>query len=133
MGSRLEAESTPLLTRAANIFERRPAMRRLSIIDLAGGKQPTHNADGTKWIVFNGEIYNYQELLEGLEERGHRFYTRSDTEAIVHLYDEYGEGCLEHLRGMFAFAIWDEWDRSSIARDRVGKSRCFTRINRTAI
>lgn len=98
------------------------AMRRLSIIDLASGKQPIHNADGTKWIVFNGEIYNYRELREGLEARGHTFYTRSDTEAIIHLYDEYGEGCLEHLRGMFAFAIWDETDRSLFAaRDRVGK------------
>ncbi len=98
------------------------AMRRLSIIDLASGKQPIHNADSTKWIVFNGEIYNYQELRKGLEERGHKLYTHSDTEAIVHLYDEYGAGCLEHLRGMFAFAIWDENDRSLfIARDRVGK------------
>ncbi|MBP6004834.1 MAG: asparagine synthase (glutamine-hydrolyzing) [Pyrinomonadaceae bacterium] len=98
------------------------AMRRLSIIDLASGKQPIHNADRTKWIVFNGEIYNYRELREGLEARGHTFYTRSDTEAIIHLYDEYGEGCLEHLRGMFAFAIWDETDRSLFAaRDRVGK------------
>lgn len=98
------------------------AMRRLSIIDLASGKQPIHNADRTKWIVFNGEIYNYQELRRGLEERGHEFYTRSDTEAIIHLYDEYGPQCLEHLRGMFAYAIWDESDRSLfIARDRVGK------------
>lgn len=98
------------------------AMRRLSIIDLASGKQPIHNHDKTKWIVFNGEIYNYQELRVDLEKRGHRFYTNSDTEAIVHLYDEYGAGCLDHLRGMFAFAIWDE--RASelfIARDRVGK------------
>ncbi len=98
------------------------AMRRLSIIDLAGGKQPIHNADKTKWIVFNGEIYNYQELRKGLEERGHKLYTNSDTEAIIHLYDEYGPGCLEHLRGMFVFAIWDETDRSLfLARDRVGK------------
>ncbi|MFN6962566.1 MAG: asparagine synthase (glutamine-hydrolyzing) [Pyrinomonadaceae bacterium] len=98
------------------------AMRRLSIIDLAGGRQPIRNADGTKWIVYNGEIYNYRELRSQLEARGHRFYTNSDTEAIVHLYDEYGEACLEHLRGMFAFAIWDERDRSLfIARDRVGK------------
>lgn len=98
------------------------AMRRLSIIDLAQGKQPIRNADGTKWIVYNGEIYNYRELRRGLEERGHKFYTNSDTEAIVHLYDEYGEDCLKHLRGMFAFAIWDERDRSLfLARDRVGK------------
>jgi asparagine synthase (glutamine-hydrolysing) len=98
------------------------AMRRLSIIDLASGKQPIHNADGTKWIVFNGEIYNYRELREDLERRGHQFYTRSDTEAIIHLYDEYGSDCLQHLRGMFAFAIWDETDKSLfLARDRVGK------------
>jgi len=98
------------------------AMRRLSIIDLAGGRQPIHNADRTRWIVYNGEIYNYRELRKGLEERGHEFYTNSDTEAIVHLYDEYGVDCLQHLRGMFAFAIWDERDRSLfIARDRVGK------------
>ena len=98
------------------------AMRRLSIIDLAGGKQPIHNHDKTKWIVFNGEIYNYQKLREDLDKRGHRFYTNSDTEAIVHLYDEYGADCVQHLRGMFAFAIWDETDKSLfIARDRVGK------------
>lgn len=98
------------------------AMRRLSIIDLASGKQPIHNADRTKWIVFNGEIYNYRELREDLERRGHRFYTHSDTEAIVHLYDEYGAQSLEHLRGMFAIAIWDETDKSLfLARDRVGK------------
>ncbi len=98
------------------------AMRRLAIIDLASGKQPIHNADKTKWIVFNGEIYNYRELREGLEERGHKFYTKSDTEAIIHLYDEYGVDCLQHLRGMFAIAIWDTVDRSLfLARDRVGK------------
>jgi len=98
------------------------AMRRLSIIDLAGGKQPIHNADKTKWIVFNGEIYNYKELRKDLEERGHKFYTNSDTEAIVHLYDEFGADCLGHLRGMFAFAIWDEIaNELFIARDRVGK------------
>ena len=98
------------------------AMRRLAIIDLAGGQQPIHNADRTKWIVFNGEIYNYQELRKGLIERGHKLYTNSDTEAVVALYDEFGADCLEHLRGMFAFAIWDELDRSLfIARDRVGK------------
>lgn len=97
-------------------------MRRLSIIDVAGGKQPIHNADRTKWIVFNGEIYNYQEFRRGLDERGHQFYTNSDTEALLHLYDDYGPDCLQHLRGMFAFAIWDEKERTLfIARDRVGK------------
>src|ERR1700712_5474077 len=95
-------------------------MRRLAIIDLAGGKQPIHNADRTKWIVFNGEIYNYRELREGLIARGHKLYTHSDTEAIIHLYDEYGVDCLQHLRGMFAIAIWDEKDKSLfLARDRV--------------
>jgi asparagine synthase (glutamine-hydrolysing) len=98
------------------------AMRRLSIIDLTTGQQPIHNADKTKWIVFNGEIYNYQVLREDLDKRGHRFYTKSDTEAVIHLYDEYGPDCLQHLRGMFAFAIWDETDKALfVARDRVGK------------
>lgn len=97
-------------------------MRRLSIIDVAGGRQPIHNADKTKWIVFNGEIYNYQDLRADLKRRGHKFYTNSDTEAIIHLYDEYGADCLEHLRGMFAFAIWDSEDKSLfLARDRIGK------------
>ena len=98
------------------------AMRRLAIIDLKSGQQPIHNADKTRWIVFNGEIYNYRELRKELEGRGHRFYTDSDTEAIVHAYDEYGVDCPKYLRGMFAFAIWDERDKSLfLARDRVGK------------
>ena len=98
------------------------AMRRLAIIDLAGGQQPMHNEDRSKWIVFNGEIYNYQEIRADLDKRGHKFYTNSDTEAIVHLYDEFGEGGLEYLRGMFAFAIWDERKQELfIARDRLGK------------
>ena len=98
------------------------AMQRLAIIDLAGGQQPIHNADRTKWIVFNGEIYNYRDLRKDLESRGHQLYTNSDTEAILRLYDDYGADCLQHLRGMFAFAIWDSVERSLfIARDRVGK------------
>ena len=98
------------------------AMRRLSIIDVAHGKQPMHTTDKSKWIVFNGEIYNFQELREDLEKRGHSFYTTSDTEVILHLYERYGADCVQHLRGMFAFAIWDETDKSLfIARDRVGK------------
>jgi asparagine synthase (glutamine-hydrolysing) len=98
------------------------AMRRLSIIDLAGGQQPIHNEARTAWIVFNGEIYNYQELRADLEKQGDRFYTNSDTEVIVHLYDRYGDDCPNHLRGMFAFAIWDESRQSLLlARDRVGK------------
>src|SRR5579859_6704743 len=83
-------------------------MRRLSIIDLSTGHQPISNEDGTIWIVFNGEIYNYQELREHLLAKGHRFTTQTDTETIVHLYEEYGEECLSRLRGMFGFAIWDD-------------------------
>jgi asparagine synthase (glutamine-hydrolysing) len=98
------------------------AMRRLAIIDLAGGQQPIHNPAKTAWIVFNGEIYNFQELRSELEKRGARFYTNSDTEVILHLYDRYGADCVTHLRGMFALAIWDERDQSLfLARDRVGK------------
>lgn len=98
------------------------AMRRLSIIDVAGGQQPIHNPAKTKWIVFNGEIYNYQSLRDDLDKGGHKFYTKSDTEVVLHLFDKYGADCLKHLRGMFAFAIWDERDKSLfIARDRVGK------------
>ena len=97
-------------------------MRRLAIIDLAGGAQPIHNQDRSSWIVFNGEIYNYLELREKLEKLGHTFYTNSDTEAIVHAYDQFGADCPKHLRGMFAFAIWNERNQELfIARDRVGK------------
>jgi asparagine synthase (glutamine-hydrolysing) len=97
------------------------AMRRLSIIDLQTGHQPITNEDQALWIVFNGEIYNHQELRKDLEARGHRYRTRSDTETIVHLYEEYGEDCVQHLRGMFAFAIWDRSRRRLyIARDRLG-------------
>jgi asparagine synthase (glutamine-hydrolysing) len=95
--------------------------RRLSIIDLNTGHQPISNEDGSVWIVFNGEIYNYQELREHLLSRGHVFKTRTDTEVIVHLYEEFGEGCVDKLRGMFAFAIWDNRNKLLfIARDRLG-------------
>ena len=88
------------------------AMRRLAIIDLAGGQQPIFNHDQSKVIVFNGEIYNFQELRTDLESRGHQFKTNSDTEAIIHLYDEFGVDCVQYLRGMFAFAIWDKIEKS---------------------
>jgi asparagine synthase (glutamine-hydrolysing) len=97
-------------------------MRRLSIIDIASGHQPISNEDGTIWIVFNGEIYNFAELRADLIARGHRFKTHSDTETIVHLYEEDGERCVERLRGMFGFAIWDgRENKLFLARDRAGK------------
>lgn len=102
------------------------AHRRLSIIDLGGGHQPLTNEDGSVWITFNGEIFNYQELRTELELKGHQFRTNSDTEAIVHAYEEYGEDCPTKLRGMFAFAIWDEHRcRLLIARDRLGKKPLY--------
>ncbi len=95
--------------------------RRLSIIDLQSGHQPLSNENGTIWIVFNGEIYNFKELRNFLLSKGHTFRTQSDTEVIVHLYEELGPQCLEKLRGMFAFAIWDEnAETLFLARDRVG-------------
>ena len=96
-------------------------MRRLSIIDVQKGHQPIHNEDRSVWVIFNGEIYNYRELRKDLEKRGHRFYTRSDTECLVHLYEEFGDECVSHLRGMFAFAIWDDRrKRLILVRDRLG-------------
>jgi len=98
------------------------AMSRLAIIDLKGGQQPISNEDQTAWIIFNGEIYNYRELRKRLEKLGHRFRTNSDTETILHAYEQYGADCPTHLNGMFAFAIWDKRNRELFcARDRVGK------------
>jgi asparagine synthase (glutamine-hydrolysing) len=100
--------------------------RRLSIIDLAGGHQPLSNEDGSIWVMLNGEIYNYLELRKDLLSKGHKFATKSDTEAIVHLYEEYGEGCFAKLRGMFAIALWDSKQRKVLlARDRLGKKPLF--------
>ena len=96
--------------------------RRLSIIDLGGGHQPMPSADRSKWLVFNGEIYNFRELRADLEKRGRRFRTNSDSEVIVQLYEEHGRNCVRYLRGMFAFAIWDETSRTLFAaRDHLGQ------------
>jgi asparagine synthase (glutamine-hydrolysing) len=111
------------------------AMRRLAIIDLAGGQQPLANEDRTCWIVFNGEIYNYRELKRRLEDLGHTFRTDSDTEAIVHAYEQYGADCPRHLRGMFAFAVWDARRQELfLARDRVGKKPLlYARVGSTFV
>jgi len=100
--------------------------RRLSIIDLSSGQQPMSNEDGSVWAVFNGEIYNFQELMNELKSLGHRFATRSDTETIVHAYEEWGVESVKRLRGMFSYAIWDEnMQRLFLARDRVGKKPLY--------
>jgi len=105
------------------------AMRRLSIIDVAGGHQPLSNEDGTIWIVFNGEIYNHVALREQLQAKGHVYRTHCDTETIVHLYEEYGRDCVKHLRGMFAFAIWDSRRHVLlVARDRLGIKPLYYRL-----
>jgi len=102
------------------------AHRRLSIIDLSTGHQPMANEDGTLQLVFNGEIYNFEELRDCLLKRGYRFRTRSDTETIIYAYEEWGAQCVEKLRGMFAFALWDaRTNRLFIARDRFGKKPLF--------
>ncbi|MBI2572020.1 MAG: asparagine synthase (glutamine-hydrolyzing) [Candidatus Schekmanbacteria bacterium] len=110
-------------------------MCRLSIIDLCTGEQPIANEDGTIWVVFNGEIYNFKELRRELEARGHVFRTGTDTECIVHLYEDYGEDCVQELRGMFAFALWDERRRHLLlARDRLGiKPLFWARVNDSVV
>lgn len=108
--------------------------RRLSIIDLSTGQQPMSNERRDLWIVFNGEIYNFQELRQDLERRGYRFHSTSDTEVIVHLYDEYGPACVRHLRGMFAFALWDQRrQRLVLARDRLGQKPLFYALTEQAL
>jgi asparagine synthase (glutamine-hydrolysing) len=108
--------------------------RRLSIIDLSTGHQPISNEDGRIWVMLNGEIYNYPELRRELEGRGHRFSTHSDTESIVHLYEDLGEECFRRLRGMFAIVIWDSRERKLVlARDRVGKKPMFYGADRNRI
>src|SRR6266567_3903174 len=100
--------------------------RRLSIIDVAGGHQPMTNEDESCRIVFNGEIFNHASLRPALEQAGHRYANRSDTETILHAYEQYGPDCVQHLRGMFAFAIWDKNARKLfIARDRLGKKPLY--------
>src|SRR5271156_2859500 len=108
--------------------------RRLSIIDLQSGHQPVSNEDGTVQIIFNGEIYNYQELRAFLLSKGHTFKTQSDTEVIVHLYEEFGPRCVEKLRGMFAFAIWEESTKTLfLARDRVGIKPLYYCLTETSL
>ena len=100
--------------------------RRLSIIDLSGGHQPISNVDRTTWMVFNGEIYNYESLREQLIAKGYQFTTHSDSEVIVALYDEYGAACVDYLRGMFSFAIWDKQKKQIFAaRDHLGQKPFF--------
>jgi len=106
-------------------------MRRLSIVDVKGGHQPLSNEDGSLWIVYNGEIYNHAALREQLIARGHSYSTHSDTETIVHLFEEYGADCVQHLRGMFAFAIWNRNTKTLfIARDRLGIKPLYYKLTR---
>src|SRR5204862_3743446 len=101
---------------------------RLAIIDVLGGRQPMTNEDESVWLVFNGEIYNFRELRSRLEARGHRFRTRSDSEVLLRAYEAFGEACVDHLRGMFAFAVWDRRRRRLLlARDRLGKKPLYYR------
>ena len=107
---------------------------RLSIIDLLGGTQPIRNEDRNLWIIYNGQTYNYPELRRQLQKKGHRFYTKTDTEVILHLYEEYGADCLSRMNGQFAMAIWDKRKKQLfLARDRVGiRPLYYTRPKRCA-
>jgi len=114
---------------ASGIYSKGPAglaHTRLSIINLNSGDQPIHNENKTIWIVFNGEIFNYPELKKQLLAKGHQFYTKTDTEVIVHLYEEFGTNLFEHLNGQFAFAIWDlNKEELLLGRDRMGIKPLF--------
>ena len=110
------------------MITRRSVCARLAIIDVAGSQQPVYNENRTVAAVFNGELYNFPQLREDLHRRGHRFVTNGDSECLVHLYEDYGDDLVHHLRGMFAFAIWDATARRLLlARDRVGKKPLFWR------
>src|SRR4051812_50178198 len=102
------------------------AHRRLSIVDLSSGQQPLSNEDGSIWVIFNGEIYNHGEVRRELESHGHAYRTKSDTETVVHAYEQWGEECVHRFRGMFAFAIWDAPKRRLLlVRDRLGIKPLF--------
>ncbi len=105
--------------------------RRLSIIDLAGGHQPMSNEDESIWMVFNGEVYNYKQLRHRLDGTGHYYRTDCDAESVIHLYEDLGTDCFQHLNGMFAVAIWDRNRRQLVlARDRLGKKPLFYQFSR---
>src|SRR5215469_2425540 len=143
IGARQRVERGHLLMMNQRIMHRGPdedgflvdgnvglAMRRLSIIDIQTGHQPVSNEDDSIWLVYNGEIYNHQRLRTELESKGHRYRTKSDTETIIHLYEEYGQDCVKHLQGMFAFVIWDKRNRQLFcARDRLGIKPLYYRLD----
>jgi asparagine synthase (glutamine-hydrolysing) len=108
--------------------------RRLSIIDLSGGRQPMCNEDGSLWLVCNGELYNFADIKKRLITKGHKFRTGSDVEVLLHLYEDHGEDCIQHVNGMFAFAIWDSNNQKLfLGRDRMGKKPLYYRETPTQI